>query len=58
MHFRQMKNNPRRSEIQDEKVNKGNGKPVGKTKHTLTIKRQYQQCPTYGGRKFEVERKF
>lgn len=42
MHFRQMKNNPRRSEMQDEKVNKGDGKPVGKSKHTLTIKRQYR----------------
>lgn len=58
MHFRQTKNNPRRSEMQDEKVNKGDGKPVGKSKHTLTIKRQYQQCLTYGSRKFGVKRKF
>ena len=38
MYFREMKNNPRKSEMQHGRINTDNSKPMAKCKLTLTIK--------------------
>ena len=45
-----MKNNPRRSEMQDGNVNKDNVKPTGNSPK-FDYKRQCLQCLIYGGMK-------